>query len=167
MSFQTNSIRPNNEQVHMMMTAGLYSSNEHHSASSSLRWREERQENNNVPASKLCLLIALLLGWLLMDITLHAVPQASESSIAFWNEQSRDVALKLVQRAIIHHVRCAASGSATVPTSASHNGVRTQNATLLCCTLHQDTKKRPLLHLSQAQRLLGHYTTWWCQMCDV
>ena len=85
-SFHPNSILPNNDQVHTVMTAASYSSNEHHSASSSSHWVEQRRERKTIMflSSKLCLLIALLLGWLLMDITFHAVPQAAVWSSAFF-----------------------------------------------------------------------------------
>jgi len=68
-------------------------------------------------SSKLCLLIALLLGWLLMDITFHAVPQAAAWSTAFWNERLGDAPLKLVQRGIVHHPRHSQRGAAAASPS--------------------------------------------------
>lgn len=98
---------PYNDQVPIIMTGTLYSSNECHSGSLSLKWDELRTERKTIMflSSKLCLLIALPLGWLLMDITFYAVPQATVWSSVFWNEQLCDAPLKLVQCSIIHHLQ--------------------------------------------------------------
>lgn len=97
-----NSIVSNNDQVHIIMTAVSYSS--HHSVSSSSN-RGRGEKTITFQSSKLCLLIALLLGWLLMDITFHAAPQAAVWNSAFWNEQLCDAPLKLVQHGTIHHLQ--------------------------------------------------------------
>lgn len=117
MSLCPNSIPPNNDQVHIIVTAVSYSSNEHHSASSLSHCRVQRRGRKTIMflSSKLCLLIALLLGWLLMDITFHAVPQAAAWSSAFWNERSCDAPLKLVQHGTIHHLRHCQRGAAASP----------------------------------------------------
>lgn len=106
-SHRPNSIPPNNDQVPIIATGTSYSSSERHSGSSSQKWDEMRTEGETIMflSSKLCLLMALLLGWLLMDITFHAVPQATVWSSAFSNEQLCDAPLKLVQRSIIHHLQ--------------------------------------------------------------
>lgn len=82
-------------------------------------------------ASKLCLLIALLLGWLLMDITFHAVPRAAERTRAFWNERLRDAALKLVQQGTIHHVQHCQQGAAASP---CHTGVTGRLGVCCACS---------------------------------
>lgn len=70
------SILSNNDQVHIIMTVVSYLPNEHHSACSSLN-RGGGEKTIMSRSSKLCLLIALLLDWLLMDITFCAVSQAT------------------------------------------------------------------------------------------
>lgn len=92
-------------------------------------------------SSKLCLLIALLLGWLLMDITFHAVPQAAVWSSAFWNERLCDAPLKLVQHGIIHHLRHCQRGAAASPCLPVTMGLQAESlsATSQCCALHWAT----------------------------
>lgn len=149
-SFHPNSIPPNNDQVHTIMTAASYSSDEHQSASSSLQWVEQRRERKTIMflSSKLCLLIALLLGCLLMDITFHAVPQAAMWSSAFWNERLYDAPLKLVQHGIIHHQRHSQRGAAASPCLPVTMGLQREllSATSQCCVLHWTTEIALLLH---------------------
>lgn len=143
-SLHPNSIRPNDDKVYIIKTAVTYSSNEHHSASSSSRWVEQRRERKTIMflSSKLCLLIVLLLGWLLMDITFHAVPQAAVWSSAFWNERSCDAPLKLVQHGIIHHLRHCQRGAAASPCLPLTMGLQREalSATSQCFALHWATE---------------------------
>lgn len=122
------------------MTAVWYSSNEHHSSSSLplLSWTEEGRKTIMFLSSKLCLLIALLLGWLLMDITFHAIPQAAVWSSAFWNERLCDAPLKLVQHDIIHHLRQCQRGAAASPRLPVTVGLQGEglSATSQRCALH-------------------------------
>lgn len=94
---------------------------------------------------KLCLLIALLLGWLLMDITFHAIPQAAVWSSPFWNERLCDAPLKLVQRGIIHHLRRCQRGAAASPCLPVTMGLQAEapSATSQCCALHPATMIAP------------------------
>lgn len=106
-------------------------------------------------SSKLCLLIALLLGWLLMDITFHAVPQAAVWSSAFWNEQLCDAPLKLVQQGIIHHLQHCQPGAAASPCLPVTMGLRGEalSVTSWCCTLYRAIEKALPPHFTHLKQL--------------
>lgn len=141
------------------MTAVSYSSNEHHSASSSL-WRDEQGRGRKTImflSSKLCLLIALLLGWLLMDITFCAVPQSSVWSSAFRNERLCDAPLKLVQHGIIHHLPHCQWGEAASPCLPVTMGLQGEllSATSRCCALHRATEIAFHIHLKRLKHSIA------------
>lgn len=100
-------------------------------------------------SSKLCLLIALLLGWLLMDITFHAVPQAAVWTSAFRNERLCDAPLKLVQHGIIHHPPHCQWGAAASPCLPVTMGLQGEllSATSRRCALHWATEIAFHIHL--------------------
>lgn len=103
-----------------------------------VRQTEERKKTIMFLSSKLCLLIALLLGWLLMDITFRAVPQATVWSSAFWNERLCDALLKLVQRSVIHHRLHCQREAATSPCFPVTIGLHGEllSAISQCCSMH-------------------------------
>lgn len=104
-------------------------------------------------SSKLCLLIALLLGWLLMDITFHAIPWVGVWSSAFWNERLCNALLKLVQRGFICHPRRCQRGAATLPCLPV--AIRLQrellSASSLCSAMHRARHEADFLHMSQTR----------------
>lgn len=109
-------------------------------------------------SSKLCLLIALLLGWLLMDITFHAVPQATVCCSAFWNERLCDAPLKLVQHGIIHLLWRCQRGAAASPRLPVTMGLQGDalSGTSQRCTLYSTTEIGTTFTLHIHLRQLNH-----------
>lgn len=104
--------------------------------------------------SKLCLVMARSLGWLLMDITSRAVPQAAIWSSAFWNERLRDAPLKLVQRGIIHLLLHRQRGAPKSPCLPATTGLQGE-------TLSTIAHRAALCVLSQRGPLRSRYLPIW------